>query len=193
MSAIVAEKSATLANLIAAFEGESNAHARYTAFAARADEEGWFGAASLFRAVARSEQIHAQNYALTIRQLGGETRCHIHPIVVEETPQNLATALAAEQYEVETMYPAFIIEAGADEVSHFIAEHTFAWALEGEKAHAALLREAVEIVSEGLDAWVSSPRNFYVCPVCGFTSGIKDQEAHCPVCNLPWETLETIR
>jgi len=32
-----------------------------------------------------------------------------------------------------------------------------------------------------------------VCLVCGLTSGIKDPEAHCPVCNLPWEKLEAIR
>lgn len=193
MSGIVAERSATLANLRAAFESESNTHALYTAFATRADTDGWFGAASLFRAFARGEQIHAQNHAMTIRQLGGEVRSRIHPIAVEDTPQNLETALATEQYEIDTMYPAFIIEAGADELSLLIAEHTFTWALEGEKARAALLREALEIVSEGPDAWISSPRKFYVCPVCGFTSGICDQETHCPVCNLPWEKLEIIR
>ena len=32
-----------------------------------------------------------------------------------------------------------------------------------------------------------------VCLVCGLTSGIKDPEAHCPVCNLPWKELENIR
>ena len=32
-----------------------------------------------------------------------------------------------------------------------------------------------------------------VCLVCGLTSGIKDPEAHCPVCNLPRKELENIR
>jgi len=32
-----------------------------------------------------------------------------------------------------------------------------------------------------------------VCLVCGLTSGIKDPEAQCRVCNLPWEKLEAIR
>lgn len=191
MPEIVAEKSATLANLNAAFEGESNAHARYTAFAARADAEGWFGAASLFRAVARSEQIHAQNHARAIKQLGGEAQCHIHPVQVDDTLQNLKTALAGEQHEIDTMYPAFIIEASGNDTS--VAVRTFTWALEAEKTHAELFRECIELVSEGLDAWVSSPRDFYVCPVCGFTSGIRNQEVHCPVCNLPWEKLEIIR
>ena len=47
MSGITAENAVTIQNLMAAFEGESNAYARYTAFAAKADEEGLHGAASL--------------------------------------------------------------------------------------------------------------------------------------------------
>jgi rubrerythrin len=35
MSAIAAENAITVQNLLAAFEGESNAHAKYTAFAAK--------------------------------------------------------------------------------------------------------------------------------------------------------------
>ncbi len=35
-----AKASATLGNLMKAFDGESNANARYTAFAKKADEEG---------------------------------------------------------------------------------------------------------------------------------------------------------
>jgi len=191
MSGIAMEKSVTLANLNAAFERESNAHARYIAFAARADIDGWFGAASLFRTVARSEQIHAQNHAQAILQFGSEARCHIHPIDVEYTPQNLETALAAEQYAIDTMYPTFIIEAGAS--SDATAERSFTRVLETVKTHAVLFRETLELVAEGPDAWITSPRDFYVCPDCGFTSGMKDQEARCPVCNLSWEKLEIIR
>ena len=54
MSDLVLEKTATVANLLAAYEGESNAHAKYVLFAAKADAEGWHGAASLFRAAARA-------------------------------------------------------------------------------------------------------------------------------------------
>lgn len=191
MSGIVTETSATLANLNAAFERESNAHARYLAFAARAESDGWFGAASLFRTVARAEQIHAQNHAQVIQQFGGEARCHIHPVEVENTPQNLEAALAAEQHAIEMMYPAFIIEAGANWDT--VTERAFTRALETAKTHAALFHETLELVAEGPDAWITSPTNFCVCPACGFTSGMMDQEAHCPVCNLSWEKLEIIR
>jgi rubrerythrin len=191
MSGILAEKSATLANLGAAFENHSNQHARYTAFAAQADAEGWFGAASFFRAVARSEQIQAQNLARTIQQLGAEPHCRIHVVEIDQTPQNLETALAALQHEIDSTYPASIIEAGAD--ANSVAELALTRALETEKTHAALFHATIELVSEGPDAWISSPKNFYLCPVCGFTSGMKDQEIHCPVCHLAWNRFEVVR
>ena len=111
MSQAIAEKSATIANLLAAYEGESNAHAKYDFFAAKADAEGWLGAASLFRAAARAEQIHAANHARVIKQFGGEAHCEIHAVEVKSTLENLKAALAGEQYEVDTMYPGFIAEA----------------------------------------------------------------------------------
>src|SRR5208337_2660158 len=113
MPAIAVENSKTIENLLAAYEGESNAHAKYTAFAVKADADGLRGAASLFRACARAEQIHAANHARIIKQLGGEAKCVIHAAEVKSTLENLKTALAGEQYEVDTMYPGFIEEAMA--------------------------------------------------------------------------------
>ena len=192
MSGLVAETAKTLENLLAAFEGESNAHAKYSAFAARADQDGWHGAASLFRAAARAEQIHAANHARVIRQLGGDAQCTIHPIDCHSTLQNLKTALAGEQHEIDTMYPAFILEASTHSVS--AAERTFTWAMEAEKTHARLYHEAIELVTEGVkSSWAGTARDFYVCAVCGYTSEIPEEEERCPVCNLAWEKFEVIR
>ena len=57
LTAPAAEKAAgsTLENLVAAFNGESNANARYVAFAVKVDEEGYKGVGSQFRAAARAE------------------------------------------------------------------------------------------------------------------------------------------
>jgi rubrerythrin len=106
MSESVAERSATIANLLAAYEGESNAHAKYLVFSAKADVEGWHGAASLFRAASRAEQIHAANHSRVIKQLGGDPRCEIHSVHVKSTLENLKDAMAGEQHEIDTMYPA---------------------------------------------------------------------------------------
>ena len=189
---IAVENSKTVENLLAAFEGESNAHAKYTAFAAKADAEGWRGAASLFRAAARAEQIHAENHARVIKQLGGEARCEIHAPEVKSTLENLKAALAGEQYEIDTMYPGFLAEA--TERKNNAAVRTFHGALEAEKTHARLYGEAIALVEAGKkDTWVREARAFYVCPVCGHTTETPEEHDRCPVCNCPWDRFETIK
>ena len=192
MPAIAVENAKTVENLLAAYEGESNAHAKYTAFAVKADADGLRGAASLFRAAARAEQIHAANHARVIKQLGGEAKCDIHAVEVKSTLENLKTALAGEQYEVDTMYPGFIEEATARK--NTAAIRTFHGAMEAEKAHARLYNEAIALVEAGKkDSWVSAARQFCVCPVCGYTSETPEEHDRCPVCNCPWERFETIQ
>ena len=188
----VQENTATIANLFAAYEGESNAHAKYVLFAAKADAEGWHGAASLFRAAARAEEIHAKNHARVLRQLGAEAKCEIHAAEVKSTLENLKTALAGEQYEIDTMYPAFIAEAGESDIP--VANRSFAWAMEAEKTHARLYAEAIELVEKGLtNSWAGVTRDFYVCAACGYTTRTAKEQEHCPVCNLAFDKFEVIR
>jgi rubrerythrin len=192
MPAIDAENATTVQNLLAAFEGESNAHAKYTAFAVKADADGLHGAASLFRAAARAEQIHAANHARVIKQLGGDAKCEIHAVEVKSTLENLKAALSGEQYEIDTMYPGFLEEA--TERKNTAAIRTFHGALEAEKTHARLYGEAIALLVGGKrESWISEARDFYVCPVCGYTSETEEEHERCPVCNCPWERFEIIR
>jgi rubrerythrin len=192
MSTSVLENTASIANLLAAYDGESNAHSKYVVFAAKADAEGWHGAASLFRAAARAEEIHAANHARVLKQLGAEAKCQIHSAAVGSTLQNLRTALAGEQYEVDTMYPAFIGEAGSSDIP--IAKRSFTWAMEAEKTHARLYAEAIELVEKGQrDSWAASCLDFYVCATCGYTTMTAKEQERCPVCNLAFDKFEVIR
>jgi rubrerythrin len=61
--AVAVEDEFAVKNLVAALESEVNEHAQYKAFADRADADGLPGVASLFRAAARAEEIHARNHA----------------------------------------------------------------------------------------------------------------------------------
>ena len=88
-----------------------NANARYKAFARKAEVERLPGAASLFRAAARAEQIHANNHARVIRHLGGEAKAPIHPVHVQSTLKNLKAALSGVLREIDSLYPAFLNEA----------------------------------------------------------------------------------
>ncbi len=184
---ISVENEVTVRNLLSAFEGESNAHAKYTAFAAKADTEGLHGAASLFRAAARAEQIHANNHARVIRKLGAEATATIHPIEVKGTLENLNEARAGERYEIESMYPEFLREAKGH--NNAAAILTFQWALDAEKTHARLFSEAIGVLESG---WLIAARSYYVCTACGYTSETPEAE-RCPTCNLPWDKFEIVR
>ena len=173
-----ASAAATLDNLQAAFNGESNAHARYTAFAEKADAEGYAQVASLFRAAARAESIHAENHAEVIRKLGGAPNAKLENPEVKSTRENLEAALAGESYERDTMYPEFLAAAKTERNKD--ALRTFNLALQAETEHAKLYGAALD----DLEGWRSGSREFWVCTVCGYTTTKLDFQK-CPACFNP--------
>ena len=105
----------TLANLQSAYNGESNAHAKYLEFAKQADSEGYGKVASLFRAAAAAEQIHLTCEAAVIREMDAMPQADIKTAPVKSTKQNLEdSANKGEAYERDTMYPQFIKQAHKD-------------------------------------------------------------------------------
>ncbi len=187
---IAPQNEATVNNLLIAFESESNAHAKYRAYAAQADSEGLPNVATLFRAAARSEQIHANNHAQVIRQLGGEPEARIQAVEVKTTPENLAAALGDEIYEIDSMYPRFLAENRHTDNS---AARTFTWALEAEKTHARLLSEEIGRIEDGnAGSSMGAPACLYVRPACGYLSKTSQPE-RCWACNRLCAAFETIR
>jgi len=177
---VCAEEAAkgTLDNLQAAYNGESNAAARNAAFAEKAEQEGYKGVASLFRAAAKSEEIHARNYAATIKKAGAEPKADITKAAVQSTKENLETALKGESQESETMYPAFAKKAEED--GNAQAAMNFRAATAAETQHAKYYKEALG----NLDGWKAPGPGYLVCNVCGFTTAdLKLKQ--CPVCAVP--------
>ncbi|MCD4739471.1 MAG: rubrerythrin family protein [Anaerolineae bacterium] len=158
----------TKANLEAAFAGESQARMKYTAFADKAQREGYPEVERLFRAIAYAEQVHAINH---LRVLGG----------IGDTASNLAAAWGGENYENTEMYPAF--EAVAKLQAEKGALRSIHFALEAEKIHEKMYAEAGESVKTGSDIGANS---VHVCPVCGHTV-IGEAPEKCPVCGAPQE------
>lgn len=185
---VPAEKEAVLRDLLAAFAGESNAQAKYAAFAVRANAEGLAGIASLFRATSRAEQIHAANHARVIERLGAKAECKIEAAPLASTLENLGVALAGEKYEVETMYPGFLPDAAGEPA----AERSFHFALEAEKTHVRLYEAAIAALKAGED-WTRTARSYAVCPVCGYTLESIAADERCPVCRAAGERFEVIR
>ena len=163
--------SKTVDNLKAAFAGESQANRRYTAFAKKADDEGYPQVAKLFRAAAAAETVHALSHFKVL----GE---------IKSTAENLQAAIGGENYEVVSMYPEFIQDAEAEGVKKAVS--TFTWAWEVEKVHEMLYRKALD----GLEGKLPEV-DYYVCPVCGMTHEGPPPDK-CPVCSTPGKRFELI-
>ena len=175
----------TLQNLQAAFNGESNAHARYLAFATKADQEKRPSVAALFRAAARAEEVHAANHATVIRQLGGVPDANIETVAAKSTRENLEAAVKGETYERDVMYPQFIKDARAANDKNPI--QTFTYARTAEAEHAKLFSQALSSLGVSSD----TKREYYVCPVCGYTTDKLDFNV-CPSSGTPKDRYEKI-
>ncbi len=164
---------ATEDNLKAAFAGESQANRRYTAFARKAEQEGFKQIAKLFKAAAESETVHALNHMDVLRE-------------VKSTKENLQAAIEGEVYEHSEMYPKFIKDA--EEEKNQAAVISFSGANAIEKIHAQYYKKALETINEGVDL---EPKEYFVCQVCGYTA---DGEAPdiCPICNALKEKFKKI-
>ena len=166
----------TLDNLQAGFNGESNAHARYLAFAEKAAEEGYGEVASLFRAAAKAEEVHAANHAAVIKKMGGTPLAKIETPVVKSTKENLDAAIKGESYERDTMYPDFLKQARAEGNRDAVQAFNYAKTAEGE--HAKLYSEALNNLPKLKG---SKEKDYYVCIVCGYTTSQLDF-SKCPSC-----------
>jgi len=159
-------KKRTEDNLKNAFAGESQAHMRYLAFAARAEQDKLPNVARMFRANSFAEQIHATNH---LRALDG----------IGKTGETLAAAMSGEAFEATTMYPEYI--KAAEEDAEKSAITTTTWALAAEKVHYELYKKAAAVSAAGKDL---EAKPIHVCGNCGFTVE-GDAPDKCPVCGAP--------
>jgi rubrerythrin len=143
-----------------AFAGESQANRTYTAFASKADKEGYPHAARLFRAAAKAEEIHASNHLRALK-------------AVKSTKENIQAALSGENHEWQEMYPGMIETAKAE--GNKDAEMSFHYANEVEKVHSKLYQKLLDSLGS------SEACPYYVCPYCGNTIE-KEAPAACQVC-----------
>jgi rubrerythrin len=162
----------TTDNLNDAFAGESQAYQKYSAFAKKADREGFANIAKLFKTTAEAEKIHAEGHLKALE-------------AIASTAGNLQAAINGETYEYTEMYPPMAELAVED--GHQ-AKTMFRFALEAEKVHADIYTKALEAVKNGVDLDVS---DFYLCPICGYIELGKPTEK-CPVCGALEKVFTTI-
>jgi len=161
-------------NLKAAFIGESEARNKYTFYADVARKEGYHYIAKIFEETAENEKYHALE---EIKLLLGDP----------STLNNLKEAVGGENYESESMYPKFAVEAE----------------LEGDQAAAVLFTQIAKIEKHHRDrfqALLDMVKNEMVykrdepikwkCSVCGYVYKGTEPPPRCPYCKHTKEYYE---
>jgi rubrerythrin len=132
------EGTKTHENLKEAFAGESQANRRYLYFAKVADVEGYPDVAGLFKDTADGETGHAHGHLDFLKQVGDPATGK----PIGNTEKNLASAVAGETYEYQTMYPGFA-KTARDEGFAEVAEW-FETLAKAEKSHAGRFDKALK-------------------------------------------------
>lgn len=171
--------------LRSAYGGESMANMRYLIWGESAKKDGFPNIGRLFNAVAYAELVHAKNHFNVLKDEKGDNTVAAgavfgHTNIVE----NLQGAINGELHEIEQMYPVYLETARFQDEKD--AQRTFHYALEAEKIHAKLFKDAQDLAKKDKDM---SGETIYVCPVCGYTE-LGEKAEKCPVCGLKREMFK---
>jgi rubrerythrin len=160
----------TLDRLQAAYRAENIAQERYLAFAAKADEEGYKQAASLFRAVARAEQILYTYHFDAIKELGGvPAEVESQPPTVGSTKENLEkSSNKAEADQFDADYTTYVKAARAE------GNRTAAKALEYARIVQVQNVRLFAVAAKSVDQMRGGPKAYYICGVSGVVSATLD-------------------
>jgi rubrerythrin len=156
----------------------------YELFSKKAEKDRYGAIAILYRAVSRSEQIHAEMAAALLRSKGVEVKPFTpDSITVGTIMQTLRLAVSDEGLESESMYPNLARTAELEKFPE--AAESFRRTLGADKRHVELFKDALD--KGGFIVKV----HYYVCPTCGYviTSVTADE---CPGCHTKKEKFERI-
>jgi rubrerythrin len=179
----------TAQHLENAWRDELDAQAFALASAQRADAEGYRQVASLFRAVARGEAIHAANHSAALQKLAGipsAQRDRRQPApAVKSTRENIEAALQKEGQACAKTYPDLLRQARAEHNPEVV--RTLNLARFADAHHARLYARALTT----LDTLRGSPpKTLHICPGCGFVTE-RLPVLRCPFCDTPRAEFES--
>ncbi|UOY10481.1 rubrerythrin family protein [Methanonatronarchaeum sp. AMET6-2] len=156
-----------------AFAGESQARNKYEAYSRKAEEDGFTQVAKLFKAASEAERVHAKNHFENLD-------------AINNTDENLKDAIEGEKFEHEDMYPKFV-EAAKEEGEDGALE-SFLYAMEVEKVHEILYKDALEAVENDEDL---QEKDIWVCQICGNTVRGEAPDP-CPICGYPKKKFDKV-
>lgn len=148
-----------------AFKGETTASAKYAAYSKKAEAEGYPEIAMLFKAASTSEKTHANNHRAVLEDAGQVVPVITPTFTVKSTAENLKDAITGENYEVTTMYPAFL--KNANTAGNQLSLVSLNYAYKTEQKHKVYYEKALAALES--NTVKSLPMVYYVCPTCGNT------------------------
>ncbi|MHB9144783.1 MAG: rubrerythrin [Symbiobacteriia bacterium] len=175
----------TLANLMKAFAGESQARNRYTIYAHAADGEGLKQIEALFLETADNEAAHAKRFFdLMLEGLEEQTPAQIqvnadYPVAFGKTMDNLKAAAAGEAAEWRTLYPEFAEVAASEGFAEVAA--AFRLISRVEEAHEKRFDRLVKNLENGA-VFRKNDRVFWKCRNCGYIHEGTAAPNSCPAC-----------
>jgi rubrerythrin len=140
--------------------------ARYDLFAAKAVEEGYPGAASLFRAGAEAERVHARRFEQAMRERGVAVP-DFNPgeVKIGSTLENLRLSASLEVAERDGIYREGIDAAREARDEKLV--RVFDQTRDTEVEHANLMQAAARQLEQ-----LRNPREYHVCGECGYTTDV---------------------
>ena len=178
-----AQKLVTIENLQAAYASEMKHSLWYDRFAKQAMKENLGDITMLFRALSRSEKIHADGAARLLKSKGIEPAlASIDSIAPGKAKQYLKLSLSNENIE-QNIYAADTLKA--QEEKYVEAAGWFKKALGADARHGRLLKKAIEQETN----FARLP--YMMCPECGYIVG-SDKIEECPICKTPKDKFQKI-
>lgn len=163
--------SKTEANLIKAFQGESEASIKYKFYASKAKKDGYEQIASIFEENAQNEKEHAKIWFKLL-----------HDGKVPNTLENLKDSANGENYEFTDMYVE--MAKTAEEEGFTKIANLFKQIGEIEKEHERRFNKLIENINEGI-VFSRDDERIWKCRNCGHIVIGKYAPELCPVCEHP--------
>ena len=181
--------SQTEKNLMAAFAGESQARNRYTYFASKAKEEGFYQMFLVFEETANQEKEHAKRLFKFME--GGEaTITGTFPSgVIGSTRDNLLAAAAGENHEWKEMYPDFAKKAREEGYEAIAA--VFEAIVVAERQHAKRYEKFAANIEKN-KVFASDKPTVWRCLNCGYLHEGTEAPKACPACAHPQAYFERL-
>ncbi len=165
--------SKTEQNLMTAFAGESQARNKYTYYATKAREEGFYQIADFFEETANNEKVHARLWFE-----------FLHDGKIPDTETNLLDAAMGENYEWTDMYATFAQTAKEEGFARIAKLFEMVGAI--EKTHEERYRKLLSNIKNN-EVFAATEETAWECMECGHIHYGTKAPGKCPVCMVGQE------